>query len=166
MSPVTPAIISRLLDEHAARLELYAIQWTGSPEDIVQEAFIKLASQSEMPEKPVNWLYRVVRNGAISWSRKHLRQRKHESNIYYQTKNWFEENQDSQLDANSVSDALIKIPENEREVIIAHIWGGLTFEQIAEIIGATSSTAHRYYHSGLKSLKQLLDLSWKMKNRK
>jgi RNA polymerase sigma factor (sigma-70 family) len=165
MSSVTPAIISRLLDEHADRLELYAIQWSDSPEDIVQEAFIELAQQEQLPRQPVSWLYRVVRNRAISWRRSHQSRKKHESTYVNQTRAWFEENPGSQLDAQTVAEALQKIPEEEREVIVAHIWGGLTFEQIAEITGTTSSTAHRYYQSGLKSLKNLLDLSWKTKNK-
>ena len=165
MSSVTPAIISRLLDEHADRLELYAIQWSDSPEDIVQEAFIKLAQQKELPRQPVSWLYRVVRNRAISSARSHRSRKKHESDYVNHTRAWFEENPGSQLDAQTVAEALQNIPEEEREVIVAHIWGGLTFEQIAEITGTTSSTAHRYYQSGLKALKNLLDLSWKTKNK-
>ena len=38
-------LLSRLLDEHGAALVLYAQQWSRSPEDVVQEAFIQLMRQ-------------------------------------------------------------------------------------------------------------------------
>ena len=42
-----------------------ARQWCAEPEDVVQEAFLKLAGQSKEPDDVVAWLYRVVRNGAL-----------------------------------------------------------------------------------------------------
>jgi len=58
--------LGRLVDRHAAALELYARQWCDTPEDVVQEAFLKLASQRSLPDKPAAWLFRVVRNGALN----------------------------------------------------------------------------------------------------
>src|SRR5437763_352252 len=64
-----PERLGFLLDRHAAALELYARQWCALPEDVVQEAFLKLARQVTPPAQPLAWLYRVVRNGAISAGR-------------------------------------------------------------------------------------------------
>ena len=60
--------LGRLVDRHAAALELYARQWCDTPEDVVQEAFLKLAGQRPLPDKPAAWLFRVVRNGALNAS--------------------------------------------------------------------------------------------------
>ena len=46
-------LLSQLLDEHGARLVLYAQQWSGSPEDVVQEAFIQLMQQRPLPHNVV-----------------------------------------------------------------------------------------------------------------
>jgi DNA-directed RNA polymerase specialized sigma24 family protein len=62
-------LLSRLLDEHGAALVLYAQQWSRSREDVVQDAFIQLMKQRPPPLNAGGWLYRVVRNGAISRSR-------------------------------------------------------------------------------------------------
>ncbi|MHC5544342.1 RNA polymerase sigma factor, partial [Singulisphaera rosea] len=59
-------LLGRLLDRHSAALELYARQWCDVPEDVVQEAFLKLSAQGLVPSRPAAWLFRVVRNGAIS----------------------------------------------------------------------------------------------------
>ena len=55
--------LGQLVDRHAAALELFARQWCDTPEDVVQEAFVKLAPQRTLPENPAAWLFRVVRNG-------------------------------------------------------------------------------------------------------
>src|SRR5438270_2406943 len=74
-----PTVFGQLVDEHAAALELYARQWCAAPEDVVQEAFLKLVAQREMPRQVVPWLFRVVRNEAISVLRSLQRRRKHET---------------------------------------------------------------------------------------
>ena len=61
-----PDQLANLVAEHAGALTLFARQWCQAAEDVVQEAFIKLAGLSVAPERPVGWLYRTVRNGAIS----------------------------------------------------------------------------------------------------
>jgi hypothetical protein len=64
-----PEELGDLIDRHAAALTLYARQWCAAPEDVVQEAFIKLAGLARVPATPAAWLHRVVRNGAISAGR-------------------------------------------------------------------------------------------------
>ena len=68
MERIGPDILGRLFDEHARALLLFARQSCDAPEDIVQDAFASLARQKLIPERVVPWLYRVVRNGAISAS--------------------------------------------------------------------------------------------------
>ena len=60
---------------------------------------------------------------------------------------------------------LSALPIEQREVIVAHLWGGLTFEQIAEVSGTSSSTAHRLYGSGLSTLRERLGVSCRKSRR-
>ena len=69
-------MLGELLDRHGAALVLFARQFCASPEDVVQESFVQLARQGTAPDQPVAWLYRVVRNGAISAARGEQRRRK------------------------------------------------------------------------------------------
>ncbi|GHT43033.1 hypothetical protein FACS189443_6630 [Planctomycetales bacterium] len=58
-------------DEMSRGLILYARQWVGTAaEDVVQEAFLKLLTESPPPDSPKSWLYRVVRNHAIDLKRR------------------------------------------------------------------------------------------------
>jgi RNA polymerase sigma factor (sigma-70 family) len=153
-----PELLGRLVDHHAAALVLYARQWCVTPEDVVQEAFLKLVTQRPPPDNPAAWLYRVVRNAAVSAGRTERRRQRHELVAAARTPAWFEAN-DEAIDAEAATAALQELPSDEREVIVAHLWGGLTFEQIADVAGCSASTAHRRYVAALITLRERLHIS-------
>ncbi len=103
------------------------------------------------------WLYRVVRNGAISAARSDQRRRRHEEAAAGRTPAWFVPAEAGGLDEQAASAALGNLPLELREIIVAHLWGGLTFEQIALLVGCSSSTAHRRYLEGLLNLREKLE---------
>jgi RNA polymerase sigma-70 factor (ECF subfamily) len=152
---MSPESLGQLVDAQAAALVLYARPWCAAPEDVVQEAFVKLAAQRPPPDNPVAWLYRVVRNGAISAGRAERRRLRHET-AAARSCDWFQPATDSDLDAEVVTAALQRLPPEQRETVIAHLWGGLTFEQIGELAGVSSSTAHRRYLTALAVLRERL----------
>jgi RNA polymerase sigma-70 factor (ECF subfamily) len=153
---MTPEQLGRLIDLHAAALVLYARQWCAAPEDVVQEALVKLVAQRPPPHDPLAWLYRVVRNAALTAARSERRRRHHEAAAAERAPAWFTPDPVGSLDATPVTEALHTLPLDEREAIVAHLWGGLTFEQIATVAGCSSSTAHRRYLAGLSALRERL----------
>jgi RNA polymerase sigma factor (sigma-70 family) len=155
---LTAERLGQLIDRHAAALKLYARQWCGSPEDVVQEALMQLVAQRKPPDRLVPWLYRVVRNGAISAARKAQRRRRHEA-AAGGGRGWFVPSVEDALDAQAAAQALKALPVEQREAIVARIWGGLTFEEIGELAGCGSSTAHRRYVAGLDGLRERLGVS-------
>lgn len=155
---ISPERLAQLLDEHAAALELYARQWCELPTDVVQEAFVELSRQPEVPQRPLAWLFRVVRNGALTARRSANRRRRHESRAA--AENWFEETFDLPLDGAAATAALQELPDGQREAIVAHLWGGLSFVEIGELTGVSSSTAHRRYVEGLELLRKQLGVTW------
>jgi RNA polymerase sigma factor (sigma-70 family) len=147
-------LVSRLLDEHGARLVLYAQQWCEWPEDVVQEAFIRLVQQRPVPENVVGWLYRVVRNGAINHLRSDVRRSKHETTAGSVREGWFKQSHDEAMDGAAAAAALETLPMNEREVIVLRLWSGLGFEEIGQLVGKSKSTVHRWYETGLAALRK------------
>jgi RNA polymerase sigma-70 factor (ECF subfamily) len=99
----------------------------------------------------------VVRNGSISAARAAQRRRRHEEAAAGRTPAWFIPSEAHGLDEQAASAALAKLPLEQREIIVAHLWGGLTFEQIASLVGCSSSTAHRRYLEGLMALREKLE---------
>jgi RNA polymerase sigma-70 factor (ECF subfamily) len=158
MTVMGPEALGRLVDEHAAALVLYARQLCHAPEDVVQEAFIKLAGQAQPPEHVLPWLYRVVRNGALSAARSARRRRRHEAVAASRIPDWFLPSDSARLDATTATQALKSLAPEEREVVVAHLWGGLTFEVIGELTATSSSTAHRRYLAALMALRERLRL--------
>lgn len=149
-----PAALEALVRSHAAALTLYARQLTDRPDDVVQEAFVKLASFLGGPVEAVPWLYRVVRNGAISAARAERRRRKYETMAGRVA--WFAPAADGELDADEVTALLQQLPAESREAITLHLWSGLTFAEIAGVLDCSASSAHRWYQSGLEVLRERL----------
>jgi RNA polymerase sigma factor (sigma-70 family) len=156
MTPHDPDFLGALLDRHAAALTLYAREWCTAPEDVVQEAFVQLLQQRVVPPNPAAWLYRVVRNAAISAARSEQRRQRREATKAAATDAWFQPSEESGLDAAAATEALRELPAEERETIIAHIWGGLSFAEIGELMNTSASTAHRTYTAGLAALRTFL----------
>ena len=154
MSTISPQLLSRLLQEHGAALVLYAQQLCLTPEDVVQEAFVRLVEQPAVPGNVTAWLYRVVRNGALNASRATVRRQRHETAAAGEA--WFESSLDLQLDAADATRALGRLAPAEREAIVARLWGGLSFEEIGEQMDTSTSTAYRHYQAGIDSLRERL----------
>lgn len=164
MNVIGPERLTQLLDKHGGALVLYARQWCSSPEDVVQEAFLSLMRQAEVPENIVGWLYRVVRNAAISTSRSALRRSRREAAVAHRGEPWFTTSTGQRLDAAAATTALRQLPIEQRETIVARLWGGLSYEQIAELTGASTSSAHRWYQAGLAALRERLGVACPKKN--
>jgi RNA polymerase sigma-70 factor (ECF subfamily) len=154
---VEPRELAYLINLLAPGLTLFARQWCRAPEDVVQEAFVKLAAQDALPIDIKGWLYRVVRNGAISAARAEHRRRRHETEAAARRPEWFDPVPGLALDGRTVTAALQTLDLDLREVLVAHLWGGLTFQQIGELLGISDSTAHRRYLAGLALLRERLD---------
>ena len=98
-------LLGRLFDRHAAVLELYARQFCDCPEDVVQETLIELAGQPHAPDDPAAWLFRVVRNKAISVWRSIERRKRHERAAAGQRSEWFEPSAADPIDAQTAAAA-------------------------------------------------------------
>ena len=160
MAEIGPELLAKLLDEHGPALVLYARQWCSTPDDVVQEAFIRLAGQRDMPARLAPWLYRVVRNGAISAARGARRRREHESVAAHRADDYFEPSPGDRLDAVEAARCLDSLPQEQREVIVAKLWGDLSFQEIGDLVGTSASSAHRWYEAGIAALRQRLEPTW------
>jgi RNA polymerase sigma-70 factor (ECF subfamily) len=152
---MTATQIADLVTTHAAALTLFARQWCAQPEDAVQDAFCKLVQQRTPPPDAVAWLFRVVRTTAIDRGRSD-RRRAHREAISAKSETWFAEREIEGLDAEAAVAALESLPGEQREVIVARLWGGMTLEQIAGIAGCSLTTAHRRFEAGIAALQERL----------
>ncbi|HEX3599288.1 MAG TPA: sigma-70 family RNA polymerase sigma factor [Lacipirellulaceae bacterium] len=156
--PINAELLGRLLDEHGAALALYASQWTDSPDDCVQEALVELARQPQKPRHVAAWLYRVVKNRALNAARGARRRREREARVMAER---FIANQQSAAfdrdDSRAAIEALEQLDLSERELVVMRIWGGLKYEEIAEALAISISSAHRQYAWALVKLRKILE---------
>ncbi len=124
-------------------------------EDVVQEAFCRLAASPTWPDDQAAWLFRVVRNAAIDAGRSERRRSQREASVAKPVR-WFLEPAIEGLDADVAIAALEELPAERREVIVARLWGGVTFEQFGQIAGCSASTAHRRFEAGIEQLRKKL----------
>ncbi len=156
--PSDASLIAELLDRHAAALELYAAQWTTTPADCVQVAFVRLASLGDPPEYTPAWLYKTVRNEALNSARAQRRRQHHEQIAARLT----ERQHSSKLDLTEkipLLEALDTLPPADRELVVLRIWSELTWQEIADLTDTSSSSAQRRYVAVLSKLRQHLEPS-------
>lgn len=156
---VSAQLIGKLFDEHARALVAYARQLCPDPSDVVQEAFMKLAEERRPPSNPVAWLYGVVRNEALMAVRTARRRRHRESRAVENKDRWFRSSGTEPTDVDSICNAMKSLSESEREIVTAHIWGGLSFRDIAGLLKISSSSAHRVYGEALNKLRNQIGIS-------
>jgi RNA polymerase sigma-70 factor (ECF subfamily) len=136
-------------------LLLFARQWDESTaEDVVQNALVKLFDLETPPENVAAWLFTLVRNESNDRFRRRKKQQRLHEDYALSRQNWFEPNHESRLDAAQVAEQLQTLPLEFREIIVAKIWGDLTYEEIAEMTGSSKSTVHRKYCEGLQLLRK------------
>lgn len=152
---MTPRQLADLVAAHAPALALFARTWCAAPDDAVQEAFCRLAALRTPPTDPAAWLFRATRNAAIDLGRSERRRKRREEAVA-RADEWFAEAEIDGLDAADAVAALESLPPEQREVIVARLWGGLTLEQAADAAGCAVSTAYRRYEAGIAALRSRL----------
>ena len=69
---------------------------------------------------------------------------------------WFEPpSHDYAAEAN-LRHAVQALPDDQREVIVLHVWGELTFSQIADVLGISANTAASRYRYAIAKLRDAL----------
>ena len=148
--PLTPEELGRLLDQYWGTL----VAWVGwehaFAEDVVQAAFIKLATQSPPPLNCPAWLFQVSRRLALNELKATQRRRQREqiSNDLRQT-----DNSSSTLDSEALRATLEQLSPQDRQIVVARIWGELTFEEIAAVVELPKATVWRMYQSAIEQLR-------------
>ena len=166
MASIDPTELSTLFDAHGAGLVLYARQWleTAAAEDVVQDVFVQLMAQRRPPEKVKAWLFCSVRNAAISELRLRRRRHTHEERSTAGRARWFEDRPEALIDGATAEATLASLPDEDREIVVLRIWGGMTLQEIAETVGSPVSTVFHHYRAGLAAIRRRLESSCRAKN--
>ncbi len=159
---ISPETLAELLERHWGPLVVWVGPCGGAAEDVVQKAFIALSAESVVPRNPAAWLYKTSRNLAINERKqRQRRQRRHEiaARPEEQPCDVWRSSQAAEL-----AEKLNRLSEESREIVVARIWGGLSFEEIAQVVQTSRVTVWRRYNSALQSLRELYGAPCETKN--
>lgn len=120
---------------------------------------IDLLRQEDIPRDPVAWLFTTVRRRAMNLARGERRREEHQRQAGQERASWFLASSETEWDSEELAAMLEQLPSLEREIVVARIWGELSFDQIAELVAISSSAAHRRYHKALSLLGDMMNES-------
>jgi len=131
--------------------------------DVVQDVFLKWNSQcsTDAPQQPRSWLRRVTLNRAIDLIRE--RRRPDAPDVVLRAR---EPNRPRLVGIeqdelrSDVSAALEALTDLQRSVLVAKVYDGLTFAQIAEELDLALSTVKTHYVRAIKHVGTKLQTRW------
>ena len=85
---ISASQLAQLWTQHAAGLRLLARVRSDLADDCVQEAFVRLSQQPALPNDPLAWLVRVVRNCALVEIRSEKRRKAREEHWQQKSDPW------------------------------------------------------------------------------
>ena len=152
-----------LTERYFPLLVCHARRWASDPEDVVQSAFLKLVRHVRSGGKPKNllaWLLTAVRTTAIDRLRRERRWRRFFRRKTSEAQDDFftaaSADHDAAMDPAAVTDALVRLDAGRYEIVLLRVWGECSFDEIAETLGISASTAARRYRESLAILKKIL----------
>jgi RNA polymerase sigma-70 factor, ECF subfamily len=98
------------------------------------------------------YLFTALRNTIINDARRRGR----DVSLKFDDESRFESPNRDYVEELSMRRALAELPQDQREVTVLHIWGGLTFAQVAEVAGINANTAAARYRYALAKLRDSL----------
>jgi RNA polymerase sigma-70 factor (ECF subfamily) len=161
---MAPLDFERLYDEHAQAVFAFLLNFTrheADTRDLLQEVFVKLAKRPELLEGVRDeraFLLRLAHNLAIDLIRRRGTQDKHRVQLAAETLPVFAPaaGPDESAFREALGAALGGLPAEQRAVVHLKLWEGLTFEQIAELLGIPLNTAASRYRYGIDKLRERL----------
>lgn len=152
---ITTQQLGEWVDEWQDALFRYAFFRVGDradAEDIVQDAFLKVASSSVAIKNPKAYLFRTVTNGCIDSLKRKSKLLPIEQQMTTPSQSdEFEAQQEQQR----IAQLLGRLPDKQAEVIRLHIHANLKFTEIAEVLEIPATTVKSRFTSGIERLKQL-----------
>lgn len=167
--PIDARQLSELVERYWPVLVAFADRACEEAEDVVQTAFIKLAVEEPVPDNCNAWLFTVVKRLASNVRVSTSRRREREAHAIANQRGGSDGDRSSRIDSQNdrreaiqqatqeleLQELLHQLEDREREVVVARVWGELSFEQLAELTGESKATVWRVYQSGIAKLKQV-----------
>ena len=146
--------IDRLYRHHGPALVLFAASIAGSrsiAQDAVHKVFVKLLEKrvKNRVTDAKAYLFASVRNTVLNELRRNERIQDLDPDD-----RWFDPPEHDYAAERQLQIALRALPVDQRQIVVMHIWGDLTFGEISEIVGISSNTVTSRYRYALNKLRE------------
>lgn len=152
--------LERIYLEYRQQLFTCAVGITRCPgraEDAIQEAFCRLFRLDSKPRHLKAYVFRTVRNAAIDQVRRNPAPGDELKELIFDPGAGPRDRAADNEFKRRAAEALLTLSEDERETIVEHIYGNLTFREIARVREAPLGTVTAWYRRGLKKLRDRLE---------
>ena len=143
-----------LYDRYGRALLAYGcalLRDASAAEDVLHQVFAKLlGDRVAIAGEPGPYLFRAVRNASLN----RRRDRSREAPLTDEG-SWLEGPPGIGESALALQSALQTLPDEQREIVVLKIWGGLTFDEAATLAGVSANTAASRYRYALTKLREI-----------
>jgi RNA polymerase sigma-70 factor (ECF subfamily) len=149
------------LEDHTPQFLLFARQQARSEadaQDLVQEAIIEAwQRQGDSTPPPRALVFATIHRRAIDRARHEDRRTERERAATEPLPEaWFDTHVEDRELRLLIQGAMIRLPDLYRHVITLKVWGGLTFAEIADVLGIPANTAASRYRYGLEEVRKMM----------
>ena len=150
------ATVETLYRRHGPALVLFALAMTGErsrAQDAVHQVFLKLLERGSLADAVDvrAYLFPSVRNAILNDAKARERDVSLDSRSA-----WFDPPDRDYTAELNLRRAMASLSDDQRQVTILHIWGELTFSQIADMLGVSPNTVASRYRYALGKLRDAM----------
>ena len=151
------AALRQAYEAYGREMYMFALTLTKgnntNADDALQECFVrvwqsrdKLASVTSLR----GYLFTMLRNTFLNLRRTESRETDRRSRLIVEGPSG------SDVDAEAIDKALNALPEEQRQVVVLKVWGGLTLAEAGQALGIPANTAASRYRYALGKLRECL----------
>lgn len=165
LNAADPSDFRRIYNE--TMILLFKISWRivndeDAAEDLVHDSYIK-ASEKKMVFPSLDdakfWLIRVVKNASLNYAKRKTRERNAYHKALYEDKRQQTSGETDYLRKETQKialEALSKLPQSLREVIILREYGDLNYKEIGKVLGITEGNVKIRMFRAREQLEKLI----------
>ena len=148
--------IEKLYRQHGTQLVLFASALIGErsrAQDVVHQVFLKMLERGSLGHATdaKAYLFTSVRNAVLNEAGVRSR------DVPLDPKSaWFDPPDRDYAAERNLRRAIGALGEDQREIVVLHIWGELTFLQIARVLSISPNTAASRYRYALARLRDAM----------
>lgn len=155
--------LDELYDTYGEKMYHYMALRLGSlqdAEDVLQETFCRLARYSvrwALVHNPRAFVFKVLRNESNRYLARRIKDETDERTNLDRPAEPVSIIESPDENASQVADALARLPDEQRDIIILKVFHDFTFKEIAGICGLSANTAASRYRYAKEKLRILLE---------